>query len=130
MSVWDSITVDNGDYVTFEDVGDSVTGVITGITTKTWPDGKTDPQLTLRTPDGDKTLTAGQVRLKQWLIENKPAIGDTLWIKLREIEKRTGGKTMKHFDCAIQAKPGTPAEVTAKATATADDDAPPWATRG
>ena len=73
MSVWDSISIDTGDYVSFVNVGDSVTGVITAISTKTWDDGKTDPQLTIRTDDGEKTLTAGQVRLKQWLIENKPA---------------------------------------------------------
>lgn len=129
MSVWDSITVDNGDYVTFDNVGDSVTGVITGLTTKTWPDGKVDPQLTIKTADGDKTLTAGQVRLKAWLMETKPVIGDTVWIKLKEIEKRSGGKTMKHFECHLKPAGGpAPAAVTkAKPEPEPEDDAPPWA---
>lgn len=130
MSVWDTVSVDSGEYVTFANVGDSVTGVITAIGTKTWDDGKVDPQLTIRTDDGEKTLTAGQVRLKVALIEKRPEVGDTIWIKLREIEKRAGGKTMKHFDVAVQPK-GGPKPPSAAATPPAQaepvDDAPPWA---
>jgi hypothetical protein len=123
MSIWDDISVDTGDYVSFVDVGDSVTGVITGLSTKTWDNGKTDPQLTIRTEDGEKTLTAGQVRLKAALAEQRPNVGDTIWIKLSQIEKRTGGKTLKHFEVAVQPKggPKPPAEEPAA------DDAPPWA---
>ncbi len=135
MSVWDSVSVDTGDYVSFTNVGDSVTGVILAIGTKTWDDGKVDPQLTIKTADGEKTLTAGQVRLKAALIEKRPEVGDTIWIKLREIEKRAGGKTMKHFDVAVQPKGGPkPASVQAAAQVPeqapapqVEDDAPPWA---
>jgi hypothetical protein len=123
MSIWDDISVDTGDYVSFVDVGDSVTGVITGLSTKTWDDGKTDPQLTIRTEDGEKTLTAGQVRLKAALAEHRPNVGDTIWIKLSQIEKRTGGKTLKHFEVAVQPK-GGPKPAAPEAPA---DDAPPWA---
>ena len=130
MSVWDSISIDTGDYVSFVNVGDSVTGVITAISTKTWDDGKTDPQLTIRTDDGEKTLTAGQVRLKAALIEQRPEVGDSIWIKLSQIEKRAGGKTLKHFDVSVQPKGSAAPTVfpeQAAAPAQEADDAPPWA---
>jgi len=55
----------------------------------------------LDTKDGEIALTAGQVRLKAALAEQRPEVGDTLTVKLTEIEKRAGGKTLKHFDVAV-----------------------------
>jgi len=62
----------------------------------------------LDTADGEVALTAGQVRLKAELSEKRPEVGDTLTVTLTEVEKRAGGKTLKHFDVVV-AKSGTPA---------------------
>jgi len=41
----DKAMFSSGDYVQFEEVGDTVVGTITALTTKMWDDGKVDPQL-------------------------------------------------------------------------------------
>ena len=46
-------------------------------------------------------MTAGQVRLKALLAEQRPEAGDTITVTLSEIEKRAGGKTLKHFDVKV-----------------------------
>jgi hypothetical protein len=47
-------------------------------------------------------LTAGQVRLKAALAEQRPEAGDHLTVTLKQVEKRSGGKTLKHFDVEIK----------------------------
>ena len=64
-------------------------------------DGKIVPQIELDTADGPKTVTAGQVRLKAGLQEKRPGVGDLLTITLTEIEKRAGGKELKHFTVVV-----------------------------
>ena len=98
-SVWDSPELKSNDnYVKFEKVGDTVSGVITAIRAHTFDDGKTVAQLLIDTDDGEETtLTAGQVRLKAALVEQRPEVGDHLKVTMTEVEKRGGGKTLKHF---------------------------------
>jgi hypothetical protein len=62
----------------------------------------------LDTADGEVALTAGQVRLKAELSEKRPEVGDTLTVTMTEVEKRAGGKTLKHFDVTV-VNSGTPA---------------------
>ncbi len=115
MSIWDNPEMSvGGDYVKFDNIGDTVSGKILVVGIKRWDDGSVAPQLVLDTADGEKTLTAGQVRLKAALAEKRPEEGDTLTVTLRDIEKRAGGKTLKHFDVAV-ARNGDPA-ATAPAT--------------
>lgn len=103
MSVWDSPGMSvGGDYVKFEQVGDRVAGTIVEVTVKRWDDGSISPQLLLDTPDGPKTVTAGQIRLKAALAEQRPEKGDHITITLADIERRSGGKTLKHFDVTVQ----------------------------
>jgi hypothetical protein len=64
-------------------------------------DGKVVPQIEMDTADGPKTVTAGQVRLKAALAEKRPGVGDQLTITLSDIEKRAGGKTLKHFTVSV-----------------------------
>ncbi len=90
-----------GDYVAFTNVGDTVQGTITALGVKRWDDGTLSPQLVIATDQGDKTLTAGQVRLKAALAEQRPEVGDHIVVTLSQIEKRTGGKTLKHFDVEV-----------------------------
>ena len=102
MSVWDDPEMRTAsDYASFNEVGDSVSGVVTGVFAHRFDDGKVVPKIMLDTADGEIALTAGQVRLKAELSEKRPEVGDTLTVKLTEIEKRAGGKTLKHFDVDV-----------------------------
>jgi hypothetical protein len=90
-----------GDYIKFEEVGDSVSGIVLSVGAHRWDDGTVSPQIVLDTDEGEKTVTAGQVRLKAALAEKRPEVGDLLSITYTELEKRTGGKTLKHFDVKV-----------------------------
>jgi hypothetical protein len=100
---------DSGDYVKFDVVGDKVEGTITAIKRHQFEDGKVVPSLEIETPDGPKTLTAGQVRLKAALAEKRPGVGDHISITLTQIEKRAGGKTLKHFEVIVGPAPAAAA---------------------
>lgn len=116
MSVWDSPGMNvGGDYIKFDQIGDNVTGTIIEVTVKRWDDGTISPQLLLDTADGVKTVTAGQVRLKAALAEQRPEKGDRITIRLSDIERRSGGKTLKHFDVTVQ-RAGAPAAPAASGT--------------
>lgn len=101
-SIWDdpSLRV-GGDYVKFDNIGDEVSGVVIAIGAHRWDDGSVSPQIILDTVDGEKTVTAGQIRLKVALAEKRPETDDMLTIKLTDIEKRSGGKTLKHFSVDV-----------------------------
>lgn len=106
-SIWDDPELkSNDDYIKFDAVGDTVTGKILAVKKHTFDDGKAVPQLLLEVDGEERTLTAGQVRLKAELAEKRPGVGDILTVTLNSIEKRSGGKTLKHFDVTIG---GTPA---------------------
>ena len=114
MSVWDDPEMRTAsDYASFNEVGDSVSGVVTGVFAHRFDDGKVVPKIMLDTADGEIALTAGQVRLKAELSEKRPEVGDTLTVKLTEIEKRAGGKTLKHFDVDVTKGTGAPVVVAA-----------------
>lgn len=118
MTIWDDPALaTSSDFVRFENPGDSVVGDVLNVGLHTWPDGKVSAQLTIRTDDGnDVTMTAGQVRLAAALREEKPEAGDRIKVTFTEVEKRPGGKTMKHFDVQV-ARGGaknTPAAVVAE----------------
>lgn len=107
MSIWDDPSMKvGGDFVKFENVGDTITGTVLAVGAHKWDDGSVSPQIIIETPAGEeKTITAGQIRLKSALAEKRPEIGDLLTITFIELEKRQGGKTLKHFD--VQVKKGT-----------------------
>lgn len=102
-SIWDDREViPANEFVRFEAEGDTVSGTITGITKHRFDDGSPVPQLAITTDDGrEVTVTAGQIRLKMALAELRPNVGDHVAIRLTRIEKRTGGKTLKHFDVKV-----------------------------
>lgn len=103
-----------GDYVKFENVGDTVTGKVIAVRKHVWDDGSVSPQVLLDVDGEEKTVTAGQVRLKAALAEKRPQPGQHVTITLTDIEKRSAGKTLKHFDVQV----GTP--VAAAASPKAD----------
>jgi len=109
MSVWDDPEMRvASDYASFNEVGDSVSGVVTGVYAHRFDDGKVVPKIMLDTSNGEIALTAGQVRLKAALSEKRPEVGDTLTVTMTEIEKRAGGKTLKHFDVNVAKGAGAP----------------------
>ena len=121
-TVWDDPDIRvGGDYVKFENKGDEVEGVITGITVHTFPDGKKAPQLFLTKDSGDEvTVTAGQIGLKVKLQELRPKTGDRIKIVMLGSERRDGGKTLKHWDVTVT--PGTTVPAAASSTAPATSE--------
>lgn len=123
MSVWDDPELKvGGEFVTFENSGDTVSGVITAVRSHRFDDGKVVPQILLVDDETgeDRTMTAGQIRLKVALAEQRPEAGDHLTVTMTGIEKRAGGKTLKLFDVAVNrggapAKPAVSAKTQPKA---------------
>ena len=117
--IWDDPELSVVDsYVKFENVGDAVSGTVLSISIHRWDDGSTCPQLLLDVDGEEIMLTAGQTRLKRALAEQRPQVGDTISATLTEIEKRAGGKTLKHFDVEV-ARGGAKPKAAAKP---AEDD--------
>jgi hypothetical protein len=110
-SVWDDPEIKaGGDYIKFDSPGDTVSGTVTAIRAHRFDDGKVVPQVLLVTDDGEeKTMTAGPVRLKAELAEQRPEAGDHIKVTFTEIEKRAGGKTLKHFDVTVTRAGAAPA---------------------
>ena len=108
-SVWDDPEMRTAsDYAAFSDIGDTVSGTVMGVYAHKFDDGKVVPKIILNTSEGEVTLTAGQVRLKAELSEKRPEVGDHLSVTLTEVEKRAGGKTLKHFDVVVVKGKGAP----------------------
>lgn len=119
MSIWDNPDMKvNGDYIKFDAIGDTVTGAVIAIRAHKWDDGQVSPQILLDCDGEEKTVTAGQIRLKAALAEKRPEEGDLLTITLSDIEKRAGGKTLKHFDVSV-VRAGDPAAKAAPSAAPA-----------
>lgn len=101
---WDDPDLRSGGaFVRFENPGDTIAGTIQAVRKHTFDDGSVAPQILLVDDDGEeRTISAGQVRLKAALAEERPAVGDHLTVTLTKVEKRGGGKTLKHFDVAVR----------------------------
>ena len=105
MSIWDNPEFKSegtSTYVNFKNIGDSVEGTVLSVGLQTWDDGTVAPKITIHTNEGERTLTAGQIRLKMALAEKRPEKGDYLAVKFVSIEDRGGGKTLKHFDVDVR----------------------------
>jgi hypothetical protein len=128
MSVWDDPEIrSGGDFVKLENIGDTISGTVQAVRVHRFDDGKVAPQVLLVTDDGEeRTLTAGQVRLKAALAEERPETGDHVTVTLTDIEKRAGGKTLKHFDVTVtRGQPSTAPVAPAPAAAAAKPAAAP-----
>ena len=122
MSIWDDPDMKVADdYIKFDSVGATVTGRIIASRIHRWDDGTASPQLLLDVDGEEKSLTAGQVRLKAALAEKRPEPGDTITVTLTDIEKRSGGKTLKHFDVQVIRAGGVVAAPAATQAAPAAD---------
>lgn len=116
MSIWDDPDLRvGGEFFKFDNVGDSISGTVNAVRAHRFDDGSVAPQVMLTTDDGEeKTVTAGQVRLKAALAEQRPEAGDHISVTFTENEKRAGGKTLKHFDVKVT-RGGTPSATPAAA---------------
>lgn len=109
----------NGDYVSFGEVGDSVVGIIKQLRTGKDFNGNPCPELVLDVDGEEKTLTAGQVLLKAALAEKAPQVGDKVRIVYSGIgEARPGKAPAKQFtvDVKTGGQPVKAARAAAKAT--------------
>lgn len=115
MSIWDDPDLKTGgDFFKFEKVSDTISGRIQNIGTHKFEDGKVVAQILIATDGGEEiTVSAGQTKLKIALQEERPEIGDWISIGLSQIEKRAGGKTLKHFDVEVRRANGKPAATAA-----------------
>lgn len=125
MSIWDDPELKvNSDYIRFENPGDTASGTIVAIRAHKFDDGNVVPQIILNTADGEKTVTAGQMQLKALLAEKRPNVGDHITITFTEVEKRSGGKTLKKFDVQVGAQVATAAAPAPQAAVTGSDYTP------
>ena len=116
---WEEFT-NNGDFVSFKEIGDQVVGVIKQIRTGKDFNGNPCPELILDVDGEEKTVTAGQVLLKAALAEKAPQVGDKVRIIYSGIgEARPGKAPAKQFTVDVKADkaPGK-----AKASVAAADD--------
>lgn len=124
-SVWDDPDLRvGGEFVKFDNVGDTVSGTINAVRAHRFDDGSVAPQILITTDDGEeRTITAGQVRLKAELATQRPEPGDHIKVTFTEVEKRSGGKTLKHFAVEVT-RGGAPAAATPASTPAAVPVAP------
>lgn len=97
-----------GDFVKFENVGDQVVGIIKHVREGRDFNGNPCPLLILEVnAEGDeKTLTAGQVRLKAALAEKAPKVGDKIRITYSGVGEAQPGKApAKEFTVDVQPGP-------------------------
>jgi hypothetical protein len=111
-----------GDWITFDNVGDTVIGDIIAIRTGEDFNRNPCPELVIRTDDGaEKTLTAGQVRLKSELAAQAPQVGDRIRIVYSGVGDAKPGKApAKLFEVAVKTGAGN----TTPAPAPVLEDAP------
>lgn len=115
-SIWDDADLKSSDdFVKFDHIGDTVTGRIINIRKHVFDDKSVAAQILLDCDGTERTLTAGQMRLKAALAEQRPQAGDTLTVTMTQVEKRAGGKTLKHFEVVVAPQGGSPVAPTAAA---------------
>lgn len=96
-----------GDFVKFDNVGDQVVGIIKHVREGKDFNGNPCPLLILEVNElgEEKTLTAGQVRLKMALAEKQPQVGDKIRIVYSGVGAAQPGKApAKEF--TVEVKPG------------------------
>lgn len=108
--VWDDPELggDEPTYLKLDRIGDGIEGTITAVETKVWDDDTRCPQLTILPPDNAEddpvVWTAGQTQAIRQLKTLRPKVGDYIKVRLDDIEKRRGGKTLKHI--SVDVTPG------------------------
>jgi hypothetical protein len=105
MSVWDDPELRaGGEFVKLENKGDKISGLVTAIRSHRFDDGGVVPQVLFVDDETgeERTWTAGQIQAKRKLAEQRPEAGDWFSAELTDVEKRSGGKTLKHIDVQVK----------------------------
>lgn len=105
MGFWDSFG--RGDRFKFVQPGDTIEGEVIGLSaTDFGGTGELTPVLTIRTPDGDKDVTASQRVLVSRLAEVAPEQGDTISIRYdgEADSARPGRSPAKLFTVTVKRK--------------------------
>lgn len=105
MGFWDGFG--HGDRFKFNEPGDKIEGQVLGLSATTFG-GTADPTpvLTIRTPDGDKDVTASQRVLINRLAEASPEVGDFVVIRYdgEADSARPGKSPAKLFTVTVKRK--------------------------
>lgn len=103
---YDSYT-GGGDFVKFENVGDTIIGVIKEVREGSDFNKNPCPELVLEDENGEeKTVTAAQVRLKAALAEKRPKQGDKVRIVYSGVGEASPGKAPpKEFTVDVKEGP-------------------------
>jgi hypothetical protein len=125
-SVWDDPDLRaGGEFVKLDNKGDKISGLINAIRSHRFDDGGVAPQILFvdDTTGEERTWTAGQIQAKRKLAELRPEAGDWFSAELADVEKRAGGKTLKHIEIVVNrgGKPAQPTAATVHAVAPAPD---------
>jgi hypothetical protein len=119
-----------GDWITFDEVGDQVIGVVTAVRSGKDFNGNPCPELVIDLEDdgGEKTLTAGQVMLKKALAEAAPQVGDRIWIMYSGVgDAKPGRAPAKLFEVKVKSPDASSLrEMQAKAKAAATFNEAPF----
>jgi hypothetical protein len=106
MSIWDNpdLKPPADEFVKLERQGDKISGYITDIRAHRFSDTDVAPQITYIDDQVgmEKIWTAGQLQAKRKLAELRPNVGDWFSAELTGIEKRAGGKTLKHIEIEVR----------------------------
>ena len=115
---WEEFT-NNGDFISFKEVGDSVVGIIKVIRTAKDFNGNPCPELVLDVDGEEKTVTAGQVLLKAALAEKAPQVDDKIRIVYSGVgDAKPGRAPAKQF--TVDVKTGSKPVQAARAAAATD----------
>ena len=83
---YDDFSVPESDFITFEEPGDSFTGVVRGLDSQLFQgDTEPKPQLIF---DDDKRLTCGPRNLLTQVLTERPRIGDTVTVTFTGLQGR------------------------------------------
>ena len=102
MSIYDELPAAGGDFVKWENPGDTIAGDLIDVRVGTSLQGDQVPEWVIRTDDGaDRVVTCSQAQLRSKAFELRPDKGDRIRVTFTKSEKRDGGKTLKHFDVVV-----------------------------
>lgn len=104
---WDDFA--NGDFIKFENVGDSVAGEVRSLTVGQDFNGAPCPKILIATDEGDeRTVTAGQKVLQSRLAEVRPQVGEKVAIVYSGVGDAKPGKApAKLFTVQVRAVDGS-----------------------
>lgn len=91
-----------GEFVKFEKPGDTVSGHVNDVRRGTDFAGNPCPQLGLTDDNGEpRIVTAGQTKLKQLVVAQRPGVGDYVTVTYSSDMSLTGGRSMKVFTVEV-----------------------------